>query len=981
MKRIFLALWFLLFLGITIPARADLTDDLYRYLKFDENISTQTFDEIVMQNYSIETFDWDDGVSGSGLRLDYTKNVHGFHLGNDIYGSADEDILISLSWWMNVSNWNWYNAPNIINFDKSKFGYYVYRVGGLVSHRVFCQNDSFYEGIKWYNVVDFTSTNEWHFYNLDFNGTYLNLYIDDVYIVNVTCTNSDWDYESGGYYIGGYKNNQYPNVTIDEFGWWNRSLTYDERIELYSNGSGTFYPFAPPEVFVYWQDYSPLNNSVMSYFEPIFFNHSSVSNLNCSLWKNITKVIEYGETPEGLVGFWRFEEGNGSVAIDSSVSGNNGTIFGAVYNSSKSGNGTGSYALNFDGIDDYVDYGNIHNFERNDTFSIMAWFKTDIAGNQEVICKRDPTGLMRGYTIQMGTAGQFHFGLFNDNSGGNRILESTVATGFADNIWHHLALTYDGSSSASGLKFYIDGVNQSTTIITDSLTATIKSNAILSVGSRNGSALFWDGLIDEDGIFNRTLNDSEVLDHYNNGINITQQNISSGFTTIQNLTNVSGNVKQNFSDYVLSNGFYELYVSCDNVNSSHKFITVNGTTPSIDFLKIKNFYAEENLSDGGVYEFADGEWNLSVNVSFQNFFKMSLHNNSGLEQSQDNDEMMSVDSGVFESFVLKNPFNVSVFANNSFGESFSSILFYVNDTVLPMCVGTLSDIGVDQGSTFVWAVNCSDELFFSWNISCDNGFSFYEDNINNQSYFFNGSTAINNHTVCLYEFCDGHTKSKIDDFKIKKDLENKTLEVQDKKLKFAHSLKNIELKKKFDRYEFCVEFESVKKLDFSSVVIPDGCFHIESDWSGHLVCPDKRIWFDFVNPDVKVSVVGNTVYLDLRKVKGNRVCFDSVGEFNCDSGSQVIGLLPPDYTKELGREFESIPQALYHIFLLIFWFLIVIVVFTVKGGRGDTIQLLNILQMAVGIVAGIMFFKFSFMVGFPVLFTAIGIFVGLNLHR
>ncbi len=47
----------------------------------------------------------------------------------------------------------------------------------------------------------------------------------------------------------------------------------------------------------------------------------------------------------GLVGWWRFDEGSGTIAGDSSGNGNNGTIYGATWVAGKYGQ-----ALSFDGI-------------------------------------------------------------------------------------------------------------------------------------------------------------------------------------------------------------------------------------------------------------------------------------------------------------------------------------------------------------------------------------------------------------------------------------------------------------------------------------------------------------------------------------------------------------------------------------------------------------------------------------------------------
>ncbi len=59
--------------------------------------------------------------------------------------------------------------------------------------------------------------------------------------------------------------------------------------------------------------------------------------------------VRYHYNKGGPVAYWRFDEGSGSTAYDSTVNNDDGTIYGAVY-------ATGKYnsALFFDGLDDYV---------------------------------------------------------------------------------------------------------------------------------------------------------------------------------------------------------------------------------------------------------------------------------------------------------------------------------------------------------------------------------------------------------------------------------------------------------------------------------------------------------------------------------------------------------------------------------------------------------------------------------------------------
>jgi hypothetical protein len=84
----------------------------------------------------------------------------------------------------------------------------------------------------------------------------------------------------------------------------------------------------------------------------------------------------------GLVGWWRFDEGSGSVATDSSGNGNKGTINGASWATGKYGD-----ALSFDGASNYVSmsHNSVLSFGTGN-FSAGAWIKTtDTTAGEHVV--------------------------------------------------------------------------------------------------------------------------------------------------------------------------------------------------------------------------------------------------------------------------------------------------------------------------------------------------------------------------------------------------------------------------------------------------------------------------------------------------------------------------------------------------------------------------------------------------------------------
>ena len=81
----------------------------------------------------------------------------------------------------------------------------------------------------------------------------------------------------------------------------------------------------------------------------------------------------------GLVGWWSFNEGTGTIAGDSSGNGNTGTINGATWVDGKYGK-----ALSFNGVNNYVEIGDTLDPQLSD-FTFISWIKTATGGSQLLI--------------------------------------------------------------------------------------------------------------------------------------------------------------------------------------------------------------------------------------------------------------------------------------------------------------------------------------------------------------------------------------------------------------------------------------------------------------------------------------------------------------------------------------------------------------------------------------------------------------------
>lgn len=241
--------------------------------------------------------------------------------------------------------------------------------------------------------------------------------------------------------------------------------------------------------------------------------------------------------PSNLVAWWRMGEGDvfstlsdyGPSAVHPTVkdiSGNNysGTMTNMEAGDIASDNPGGNFAkrcLDFGGTDEYVTMGNVLAFERTQAFSVSFWLKTTDISGPYLIAKMSATPTFRGWGVALGTSGELIFVLRNDNATTNRIIVTTVTTGFNNGSWHHVVWTYDGSSTAAGCLCFIDGSSRSLTVTTNALSATIVDTSALFLGAASYGGTpgsFYTGKLDEVAIYNRQLSTTEITWVYNSGV-------------------------------------------------------------------------------------------------------------------------------------------------------------------------------------------------------------------------------------------------------------------------------------------------------------------------------------------------------------------------------------------------------------------------------------------------------------------------------
>jgi hypothetical protein len=207
------------------------------------------------------------------------------------------------------------------------------------------------------------------------------------------------------------------------------------------------------------------------------------------------------EATNGLVAWWKFDEGSGTVAHDS-VGDNDGTIYGATWTGGKI-NG----ALSFDGVDDYIDVGDESslNFGATDSFSIAVWVKSGTNEQAQIVSKRrfDDDGYgCEGYCFKI-HQNKLYFAIEDADGHAPDIFGETVVT---KNEWHRVAAVRDVSTGK--LYLYLDGKLDAKPV-SDSTTSTLSSSQSFWIGRLSYYDLYFDGVIDDVRIYNYALYQSK----------------------------------------------------------------------------------------------------------------------------------------------------------------------------------------------------------------------------------------------------------------------------------------------------------------------------------------------------------------------------------------------------------------------------------------------------------------------------------------
>ncbi|MCG8013830.1 MAG: Ig-like domain-containing protein [Candidatus Thiodiazotropha weberae] len=254
----------------------------------------------------------------------------------------------------------------------------------------------------------------------------------------------------------------------------------------------------------------------------------------------------------GLVGHYSFDEGGGGTALDSSVSGNHGTLVGGpAYTTGQ----VGSNALNFNGDFDRVEIPDnaATNFGIGD-FTVAFWFNSTQSGTTARLAGDMDGG--DGYVFYTTGGGDITFQV---TSGIDSVALTTG--GLFDGNWHHVV----GTVSGSDWLLYVDNILADA--INNPFVGNIDNVNTLRIGASSASHNEYDGLIDEVRLYDRTFTSGDVTELFLDAndapvLNSASLSISEGETVTLSGTNFSvTDPEENSFTYTvssLSGGYFQL---------------------------------------------------------------------------------------------------------------------------------------------------------------------------------------------------------------------------------------------------------------------------------------------------------------------------------------------------------------------------------------------------------------------------------------
>lgn len=189
-----------------------------------------------------------------------------------------------------------------------------------------------------------------------------------------------------------------------------------------------------------------------------------------------------------------------------SVGNLDGNVLGATQTTGKIGN-----AYDFDGVNDYIISNSNIGITGSQNRSVSIWIKTTDTNSAIALSWGNRNSNGNDYRFDFNNNSRF---LISLRSGNRKWDWSNNNITPNDGNWHHIVLVLDGTTNSDHTLYY-DGSELTDT--EDVPQAVNTADSPLDIARQAQELDYFNGKIDEIGIWDRALNSSEVSDLYNSG--------------------------------------------------------------------------------------------------------------------------------------------------------------------------------------------------------------------------------------------------------------------------------------------------------------------------------------------------------------------------------------------------------------------------------------------------------------------------------
>ena len=653
-----------------------------------------------------------------------------------------------------------------------------------------------------------------------------------------------------------------------------------------------------------------------------------------------------GALTDGLLHYWSFDDSvTNATHTQDLVTGD----YAKIYNAHTGKTGVLNQDFHFDGADDYINQ-TLTN-KMNSTYHSFSYWFNSTSTNRDFhfdIRTRDSTYSARLEMNYDGSDGEIFFPERAGGTSDDSNLHLNDANDYTDGAFYHIVVTRRGKD-AKHLDIWINGVNTSWTIIADEGGQSNNINyQMITIGKFTLNNNYdTTGNIDEFGVWNRSLTPSEIGELYNGGVGLNPLAPTDTIFIYPRTLNTT------CSGYNFTNGLTLTY--CD---SPYNFTYIIKPQASVSVVNV-TYALKCDLNT---------TWNHTYNVSNLTF---------------------SISQNLVRDF--PNPFNMTdcdmmVSALSNLSHRFNNTVdFVVHDYIKPVCNGFANFSGYVNSSS-KHNITCTDEILYSFNLSCSDGVNYYQNNILAQEFNYSQNHTHSANATCFWKICDGHTTEKLENFEVLKDIDKKRYIIEGNILKYSDDLI---LSKETDRYTFTdkkAEGDKSNKYEYfytsrNGVYIPD------SHYKGWIVDDHAELWLDFNGEgEVIVNKHNSTTFKITVTTPSKEVKFNSIGALNCINATTTITAIPipaapGSTTVNVNINLDSnignfnLTDVIFIGMLIALWVVLIILTETLQGRSGDTIQLFNLFQVAVGVYLSLYFIEDILLLGLSFSMVSAGYFI------